>query len=382
MPVQVRDVLEVPSLAGAELLCGRSGLGREVRRVSAVDASTSPEDDVLSAAGDLYLTSLYAVRSQPEDIAAYMEDFVRTEAAAVVVIDEFVPRLPVAAVRLCEAAGLPVLMLDRHVPYAAVIAEVMELVLLDRQSALDTQRVAVVRDPGQPAAVRMQALRELAPGLRAAVSAVYVSGREARALAGHPSGRRERRHATYIGMPDGVLILVDAGEGTEGADGHPEVQHVVDAVRAAVPSARVGVSTPALPLALAGRAIDEAWSAATGAHVLGRAVARFPELGMLRVVLAMRDDPELAAMANSVLGPLRERDDARRSGALSATVRAYLASGRSIPATARACFVHDNTVRYRLGLARDLLREHTASPDPLDDVAVALLADAVLAQAR
>lgn len=376
MPVHVRDVLEVPSLAGVELIAGQRGVGREVRRVTAVDASTTPEDDDLSAAGDLYLTSLYAVRSHPDEVAAYMEDFVRTEAAAVVVIDEFIRRLPAAAVRLCEDAGLPVLMLDRHVPYAAVIAEVMELVLLDRQSVLDSQRVAVVRDSGQPAAVRMQAVRELAPGLGAAVSAVYADGREARSLAGHPSGRRERRHATHIGMPEGLLVLVD------GNDGPSRVQHVADAVRAAVPSACVGVSTPALPLTLAGRAIDEAQLAATGARVLGRGTARYPELGMLRLVLAMRDDPELSAMAAAVLGPLRDRDEARRSGALLATVREYLQSGRSIPATARACFVHDNTVRYRLGLARELLRPHTASPDPLDDVALALLADAVAAGPR
>lgn len=68
----------------------------------------------------------------------------------------------------------------------------------------------------------------------------------------------------------------------------------------------------------------------------------------------------------------------RRDAALLPTVQAYLRHGRSVPATARACFVHHNTVRYRLGVARDVLRGRTASADPLDDVAVALLADAVL----
>lgn len=290
MVVHVRDVLEVPSLAGARLVCGEGGLARVVRRVSAINTPTSPDDDALSAAGDLYLTGLYAVSSHPEEIAAYMEDFVRTAAAAVVVIDEFVPRLPPSVLRRCDAADLPVLMLDRHVPYAAVIAEVMELVLLDRQAALDTQRVAVVRDPAQPVAVRVQALRELAPGLDDLVTAVLVTGRGARALAANPEARRERRLATHVGLQDEVLVPVGGdGEdsaggaggaggtsgtsGTSGASGAPgtsTVRHVVAALRSAAPDARVGVSTPALPVASAGRAIEEARLAATGARVLGR----------------------------------------------------------------------------------------------------------------
>ncbi|WP_372490259.1 helix-turn-helix domain-containing protein [Arsenicicoccus bolidensis] len=45
-------------------------------------------------------------------------------------------------------------------------------------------------------------------------------------------------------------------------------------------------------------------------------------------------------------------------------MQAYLRHGRSVPATARVCFVHHNTVRYRLGVARDLLRGRTASAGP------------------
>ena len=71
-----------------------------------------------------------------------------------------------------------------------------------------------------------------------------------------------------------------------------------------------------------------------------------------------------------------ERRQARRGAAAH---RAGLPPARpQRPGDGSACFVHHNTVRYRLGVARDLLRGRTASADPLDDVAVALLADAVL----
>lgn len=63
----------------------------------------------------------------------------------------------------------------------------------------------------------------------------------------------------------------------------------------------------------------------------------------LRLAVAGNGIEDAVRFAQQRLGPLRGAGD------LEATVRAYLASGAQVRATAEALGVHENTVRYRLG---------------------------------
>ncbi|HWD82688.1 MAG TPA: helix-turn-helix domain-containing protein [Kribbella sp.] len=105
-----------------------------------------------------------------------------------------------------------------------------------------------------------------------------------------------------------------------------------------------------------------------------RAVAAWP--GAPRPVYADELLPERSLsgdgharrqLANEVYAPLTAGD-----GALLDTVSAYLDSGGSIEATARALFVHANTVRYRLKRVADLTGYNPQNPRDSFTLRVAL----------
>ncbi|WP_432891409.1 PucR family transcriptional regulator [Kribbella sp. CA-245084] len=72
-------------------------------------------------------------------------------------------------------------------------------------------------------------------------------------------------------------------------------------------------------------------------------------------------------LANEVYGPLTVGD-----GVLLDTVSAYLESGGSIEATARAMFIHANTVRYRLKRVADITAYNPLDPRDAFTLRVAL----------
>jgi DNA-binding PucR family transcriptional regulator len=72
-------------------------------------------------------------------------------------------------------------------------------------------------------------------------------------------------------------------------------------------------------------------------------------------------------LANEVYGPLTVGD-----GVLLDTVSAYLDSGGSIEATARAMFIHSNTVRYRLKRVADITAYNPLDPRDAFTLRVAL----------
>jgi hypothetical protein len=81
----------------------------------------------------------------------------------------------------------------------------------------------------------------------------------------------------------------------------------------------------------------------------------------------------IAALRRRVLDPLRAGD---RTGAIEATLRLWLEHG-SVPATARAAIVHDNTVAYRLRRVLDLCGLDPRRPVDATLLSLALTADLV-----
>lgn len=69
------------------------------------------------------------------------------------------------------------------------------------------------------------------------------------------------------------------------------------------------------------------------------------------------DEAARRALVEQIYQPLAHRDDD-----ILATVSAFLSCGASIEATARALFVHANTVRYRLGRAAEICGHNMNDP--------------------
>lgn len=112
-------------------------------------------------------------------------------------------------------------------------------------------------------------------------------------------------------------------------------------------------------------------------RVLGVAVASgrvgVVDEGALLVELAATADPQLGDVLRSrVLDRLRAGD---RSGHIESTLRAWIATG-SVPATARAEFIHENTVAYRFRRVTELCGLDPRRPADAAVLHLALAADA------
>ena len=81
----------------------------------------------------------------------------------------------------------------------------------------------------------------------------------------------------------------------------------------------------------------------------------FDELGVVRLLLAPSDQPDLAEYVDEVLGPVLEYDG-RRGTSLIKTLRAYLEADCSLSIAARRLFVHHKTLRYRIDRIQELTK--------------------------
>nr|WP_240940128.1 helix-turn-helix domain-containing protein [Planosporangium flavigriseum] len=129
-----------------------------------------------------------------------------------------------------------------------------------------------------------------------------------------------------------------------------------------------GVGEPQPDLAGVGTSCGQADAAfdvglRTGAY---RRAVRYADV--LVEVLLLRNRTVARRLVDTRLGPLAARPQ------FLVTLRAYLANGQSVRRTAEALGVHQNTVAYRLGRARELVGDGRDGLDGLLDLAVALKA--------
>jgi len=85
----------------------------------------------------------------------------------------------------------------------------------------------------------------------------------------------------------------------------------------------------------------------------GSPAAVFDELGIVRLLLAPGDEPDLDGYVTDVLGPVLEYDR-KRGTALIKTLRTYLDTDCSRQLAAHRLFVHYKTLRYRLDRVEEL----------------------------
>ncbi|AOM81781.1 helix-turn-helix domain-containing protein [Salisediminibacterium beveridgei] len=84
-----------------------------------------------------------------------------------------------------------------------------------------------------------------------------------------------------------------------------------------------------------------------------RRIVTYDELGVERLLLST-EWSELAEFVESSIGPIIHYDT-KNSASLVETLTVYLENNQNMATTAKALFVHVNTVKYRLGLIKDLL---------------------------
>ena len=117
-------MLELPCLAGAEVLAGRSGLSGVVSRLNVMEVP-----DILPwvKPQELLLTTGYPLRAVPESLTALVEQLAaRGLAGLAVKRGRYLPDLPPAMLEEADRLGLPVIGLPEAVSFDDVINQVLD----------------------------------------------------------------------------------------------------------------------------------------------------------------------------------------------------------------------------------------------------------------
>ncbi len=410
-PVTVREALTHLVKWGAQIVAGESGLNRSVRWASVMRAQLPAFQDLRR--GELAVLSLATVqalqdRGAPISLLTVLDQLNELGAAGAIVAGltpaSALPRplstLAREARARADSMGLPLIALPQQAPLVDVRAAIIALTAERREGAVSPLEPVDAYAAQMRASLRSEALEALLAGayvgeaqmrMRAShlgydlnqphvvlwVQTQSVAPRHLQRDGMHDLTRRQELAEalevtfgawTQVREPDQVIALLPLGADrglNDLADRVLTLMHQTlgkDDERR-TPGWSAGLGEPASAPAQVHRSAQEAHDAAQlGAIVLGvRYIARPSDLGVYRLLLALREHGELEPFTKRTLEPLMR--DQRNGDTLVETLEAFFACNGNSTKAAEKLHLHRNSLLYRLNQAKELLGQDLDDPE-------------------
>lgn len=408
-PVTVRETMTLLRRWRAQLVAGERGLGRTVTWASIMRARTPAFEGFQGGElALLSLTTLHSLRSQlvASTLPAVVDEVIGMGASAIAIagLEDQAPvsvddaRERDEACQHAEHMGIPLIALPAGVSLPAIEREVITHVVAQRdtpRSPADTFAAVA----GWRASLRDEALDALLTGTYAGEASMLarasqlghdlrqphaviwvmlepsegnaggqnggtsVAARAADALGSALNAWTRVRHGELV-----ALVSAPAGSVAERSDlpaqGEAALRRVLgDGGDLESPTWWAGMGEIArTPLEVRRSATEAQDTARLGLLVVGPGhIARTADLGVYRLLLALRKSGDLQPFVERELAPLRNTP--RREEHLLETLEVYLACNGNLSEAARRLHLHRNSLLYRLHHIRDLLGHDLENPE-------------------
>jgi purine catabolism regulator len=292
----VREVLQLPALAGSRLVAGRDGLDRVVRRANVMEV---PDIQPWVKPHQLLLTTGYPLRAQPERLTGLVADLDELGLAALAVkLHRYLTALPAEMLAEADRRALPVILLSDEVGFDDILNQALTGILnrqtavLERSEQVHRALVSSVLTGGG-----LDQLVEEVANMRGGVTLVTTPDGRVLAAAG-PAGELATWSASTAFDASGRFRTERAGRGISRMDGQSGSCAVVPVIAGQVDHGRLVAFHPQRLLG------------AGDVHVLERAatvaaLAVTKELAVTAVENKYRGD----FLRDVLVGRAGERDD-------------------------------------------------------------------------
>ena len=371
----VAKCLTLPALQGTRVLAGATGLDRVIECATVMEV---PNVTRWLRGNELVITSLYALREDPDEQVRLIEGLDRVGIAALLIKPKvFVERLPDRMLQEADARGLPVLELPVETPYTDVLAAVMAEVF--RRSSVRRFEADLVADllAGVIASPEELATRAAEVGWNprggALAAVLQIEPPPGPTLSGGAlyrlcdrvvdEARAAVRADNGLVAGSGSRVRVVWAAGGDGAPARPAAARAaLQSVQNDLKRRRIATLSVAIGPPVAGVAgLPESYRAAcryleVSRRVWGPGRVVTPdELGVYTLLETMGASGPGGARVSLDPGIRRLLEhDAQHNGQLLKTLRCVLDEGGHLRRAANRLFVHFKTVQYRMGRIREI----------------------------
>ncbi len=124
--MKVNDILSIEGMVKLKVLAGKLGLSREIKTITVLEVAETEGQSWLIE-GQLYVTSLYAVRNNVDRQIEIINSLIQANSAGIIIchINQWLKRVDEKIVEICNYNDFPLLVADSDTTYIEILNPVI-----------------------------------------------------------------------------------------------------------------------------------------------------------------------------------------------------------------------------------------------------------------
>ena len=137
MYITVKHILESPFFKEAELIAGKKGIAKIIKRVSVADVKIHEDKEKeqlkLFCEGDFFITCLEQFLNDEgdEDLVRYFHTIINRKSCGIIIATDYKHIINDKIIELCNKENFPLIMFDKNIPHTEIMAIINRYILVD-----------------------------------------------------------------------------------------------------------------------------------------------------------------------------------------------------------------------------------------------------------
>ena len=381
MALTIKDILQLQSLRGFQLISGHKGLSRYVTSVGILDYEVCPDidypRDTAFEKDSVVLSSLLFAKDNPELILPAVEQLYASGVSGFAYKTVIYSNLPEEVNDFSEEHNFPIFCFGKDTYFENIIFEVMNAVQSDDANLLTESTIKKMIENDLSKSQVYFLSKNVSLKFKEYAMGVYIKDssddfcadidrhlknfylnrnlNDKALICKYEDGifavltARQPKHDSFSLILDGLLTFLNPSGNTEATYGSK-------------PGFKVSCSNIHMPHENLDLCFRESYFTYLASSAESRDFHCYSSIGTYQFLIPQRDTDVMQAYIENIIGPLKERPD------YFETVHRLVLCGGDTSLTADFFGCHQNTIRYRLGKIKALL--HLESETEQDFYAV------------
>lgn len=355
MSIKVRDILNLELFKNNELeiIAGKNGLNRKIRRVSAFDCPLRGDvvDKKIICKGDFFVTSLFVVKDNLEDMIELFNILIHSNSSGICVINEFITDFPESIIQIADENSFPILLVDKDVPYGEIIMGIVELIIKDKEDIINEMRIEKLLSTDNYEEI-IKISHDINDNFMRNFVVFYLKdigyGSNCQYIEENVNNKAMWSAVRY---EDGILLIIT---NDEFAKLKSQYDYILDLVDSSCDEYVLGISNFYNNIIYLKKAIIEALTSGNFSDIFHKKIIKYEDLQVYSLLLPIKHRVEMMEFYNRLALPLKKYDEKFNTN-LFETAICFVENDGNYGETANELFQHENTIRYRISKIKQLL---------------------------
>ncbi|MCI9475336.1 PucR family transcriptional regulator [Anaerovoracaceae bacterium 41-7] len=350
----VQTLLNQPLFEDAQILAGEAYLDNIINRVSVFDCPVrgSAIDKNIIEHGDLFLSSLDQFIDSPEILLEFICTLIDCKCSALIVLDINASLITEKIMSHCNRGGLPIIMVDRDIPYAKIMDTINKLIVQRYYHALNGSKINMLKRAKLSDIEKLRILESINPKFEQFIGVINTKGTIRSSVT--------ENELTASFMKDSLSAYIVCDDYHYFIFSHSQksrlkknIEVFSNTLKSYFSDHTTGVSMlhPNTEIDLC---LNECEQAMNTAIFLHENQVTYDETSLLQLLMKLKDAPELYRYYDSMVSAINTYKSENNS-TLFDTLRTYVRCQGSYQAAAEAMGQKETTIRYRIGRLRQIL---------------------------